>query len=166
MIDLTHWITNLFDHNRGTVFGGAAIAGVLCLASCAAYDGEVVSSSSGAILSGDELVAEFVTNRNRIEGEWDAAIQARAAANVMLSSLEREATDLDLGLDLDLEGVRAEENARLELVSTVGTLAGPAAPWLAPLLGIGLTSLAGGVGYDNIRKSRKIRTLKSEEGTA
>ena len=166
MNDLIHKLAKIPDHWRGTVAGAALLTAALTLASCNAFDGKVVSSNSGQLSDREQLHSEYVTTSNELEKKWDQADALESQAQRMKSEVVRDAERVDADFEHDYTAADAEIVKRAEFMGKIGEVvqtASPGIPWLGPLITAGLASLAGGAGYDAIRKNRVITRMKAAQ---
>ena len=167
MRDFIHDAIKWIDHNRYTVIGAAALAGLLALGGCSQFDGKVVSSQTGELLDRDELRGEFVEASQAIESRYAEALAQARQAQAELEQIQTQAEDTEADFAADLEAIDDEIAARGELFGAVTdaiTQAGVTAPWLGPLTGIGGLIFGGGVFADNRRKDKKILEEKAKKG--
>lgn len=78
----------------------------------------------------------------------------------------RDAERVDADFEHDYTAADAEIVKRAEFMGKIGEVvqtASPGIPWLGPLITAGLASLAGGAGYDAIRKNRVITRMKAAQ---
>jgi len=165
-MDLIHKATKLIDHNRGAVAGGLILIASLATAGCQAWDGKVVSSSSGELVNADQRQAEYILEARSLERRDSAAESKIAEAMRELEAVEADAAMVDADYDFDREAIAAEVAARTEGIGQLAEAAVaqvPAASWILPWLTIGTTALAGGVAVDNRRKDKVIKRQKTGE---
>lgn len=167
-MDLIHKLTNLVDHNRGTVAGLLVLAASLALGACATLDGVVTSSTSGEKLDQDGLRAEYIQHSNELQSRYDAAAKTIREANAEIESIERDAEQLNVNYEADNQLAQGEIDNRAESIGALAKFAAQAAgiPWLIPLTSIGTTATAAGAVYDNRRKDKIIKKQKTEIAAA
>lgn len=157
-MDLINKATKIIDHNRGAVAGLAVLVASIALSGCSAFDGKVVSSQSGEIVSVDERRGEYIRTTNELKQKLQTS-----QADILAVSIESEG--LDEAFEADIQAASIELEARNNLIGQLGGLVTSTAgvPWLLPLITIGTTALAGGVGVDNLRKDKVIKSSKAVE---
>ena len=167
-MDLIHTLTRGLDHNRWTVVGVLVLACSLILGSCGSFDGKVVSTTSGELLDQDGLKAEYVVESKSLQARYDAANAKRLEAEAEMSTVERQAEQLNTNLDSDTQRASDEVVARNDLIGQAAQLvtASTGVSWLLPLVSIGTSGLAAGTYLDNRRKDKVIKNKSDSEPAA
>jgi hypothetical protein len=168
-MDIINKATKFADHYRGTLAGLAVLATCVYAAGCSAWDGKVVSTSTGEVVDADERYAEYVADSQELK---DRARLAQAKVDEGLRELENiqeDADAIDFQYDADTEAIKAEVQARSEGIGAIGQAVVaqvPGAAWVLPFLTVGAGGLAGGAVYDSRRKDRVIRDQKEPKSAS
>ena len=163
-MDLIHKLTNIVDHNRGTVAGFAVLLSGFLLGSCGAFDGKVVSSTSGKSLDQDGLKAEYITTSADLQRRYDDGSELIRRGQAVHAEVERDSERLNASYIADSDLAAVEVANRNDLSGQAGQLvtAATGVQWLLPLISIGTSATAAGALYDNRRKDKKIKENKAQ----
>lgn len=152
-MDITSRVFRFVEHNQG-FFVAAALA--LCLAGCESlFPVRTASPLTGQPATIDELQQQLDSmylSRDRQIAELQQQAEA-AVRNLELFGAETEALEEQFaGAAETIEAKRAQRYQVLQTIASLAKATGvPGVETVAPLL------LAGGLGWDNVRKELKIR---------
>lgn len=164
LMDIINKATKLFDHNRGLAFGLIGLAACLYIPSCAAWDGEVVSSQTGEVVNADEREGEYVEIKKTLQTRAQELEATILALSNEYENIAEQSDTLDEEFVEDMERIQSEIDARTEGIMSISTAAAQQVPglaWLLPWVGIGTTAVAGGAVFDNRRKDKIIKKVKA-----
>lgn len=159
-MDVIHNGMKWADYNRGTLLGLIlAVLACVWLVGCPATTQSLIRP--GETVDAPALEREIITQQAAFDVESAAIAQRIAEYNTNVDAFNAK-------IEAAATHLQEQYEQRAAIVETLGSLVGSiASGGFSPAAGIGAVislaglGLAGGLGYDNIRKRKVIKTLKA-----